>query len=186
LETQLAIALLEEFRQVLSIQEGKTVEYEGREYIEAETVLGSSEKMIYYAREMVSQLNNGVKYLLNPFVVAKLDLNTIRQFDFAPVPLAQNKYDLRSGKRKVKGGLSIIKAEQEALVGIAKAQVKGARGREANATLHTAAKPGKGARAVASPSLLEVYCNIMELMRIRSEIIMVATECDVLQKLYTQ
>jgi hypothetical protein len=53
--------MLEEYRQVLSIQEGKTVEYEGREYIEDETVLGSSEKMIFYSREMVSQLNNGVK-----------------------------------------------------------------------------------------------------------------------------
>jgi hypothetical protein len=46
--------MLDEFRQVLSIQEGKTVEYAGREYIEDETVLGSSEKMIYYSREMIS------------------------------------------------------------------------------------------------------------------------------------
>jgi hypothetical protein len=80
----------------------------------------------------------------------------------------------------VKGGLSIIKAEQEALIGMAKAQVKDTK-REANMSLHNATKVGKGGRAVTSPTLLEVYCNVMELMRIRNEIIMVATECDVLQ-----
>jgi hypothetical protein len=50
----MAIAMLAEFREVMNIQEGRSTEYEGREYIEDETVLGSSEKMIFYAKEMVS------------------------------------------------------------------------------------------------------------------------------------
>jgi hypothetical protein len=68
---------------------------------------------------------------------------------------------------------------------MAKAQFKDGR-KDGNAHLHNISKPSHKARAVASPSMLEVYCNVMELMRLRNEIIMVASECAVLQKLYTQ
>lgn len=36
------------------------------------------------------------------------------------------------------------------------------------------------------PSLLTLYCNMMELLRIRSEIILTASECSILSQIYMQ
>ena len=49
-------------------------EYEGRHLIEDETIVGNSEKVIFYAKEMVSDLNYKKKELIDPFIVAKLDI----------------------------------------------------------------------------------------------------------------
>jgi hypothetical protein len=77
IELEFTKAALDEFHNVIKIQEGSVVEYEGREFIEDEAVLGSTEKMIFYCKEMVANLNTCPKYLLNPFIMAKLDLSTI-------------------------------------------------------------------------------------------------------------
>ena len=45
------------------------MEYEGRNLIEDEQVLGSSDKMIFYAKEMISDLTKKPKVLLDPFII---------------------------------------------------------------------------------------------------------------------
>jgi ABC-type dipeptide/oligopeptide/nickel transport system permease subunit len=50
--------MLDEFREVLRIQEGAVVEYKGREFVEDESVMGASEKMIFYMKEMVSNVTH--------------------------------------------------------------------------------------------------------------------------------
>ena len=77
IDTQYAVAALNEFRRVLRIQEGGEDEYQGREFVEDEAIVGSSEKMIFYLKEMVAQLTSTPKYLLDPFIVCKLDVNTV-------------------------------------------------------------------------------------------------------------
>ena len=57
--------------------------------------------------------------MIDPFVVAKLDIDTIRCFKFPEMLKNINKYTVR-GYNKA-GGESIVKAEEEALFGIAKA-----------------------------------------------------------------
>ena len=49
-----------------------------------------------------------------------------------------------------------------------------------------AGKPANPAneRNVAVPSMLTTYCNMVELMRLRHEIILAASECAVLQQIY--
>jgi len=42
--------------------------------------MGSSDKMIFYAKEMVADLGKKPKRLLNPYLIAKLDLTTIKFF----------------------------------------------------------------------------------------------------------
>ena len=36
--------------------EGTDIEYEGRQYVEDETVVGNPDKMVFYAKEMLSNL----------------------------------------------------------------------------------------------------------------------------------
>ena len=52
---------MQEFRQVLKYMEGAEVEYEGRQYVEDESVMGDTDKMIFYAKDMISQLQLGLK-----------------------------------------------------------------------------------------------------------------------------
>ena len=41
---------------------------------------------------MLSQLTLSAKHALDPFLIAKLDLNTINFFDFPKLPKAENKF----------------------------------------------------------------------------------------------
>jgi len=54
--------------------------------------MGNSEKQIFYAKEMVSDLSSQPKHLLDPFLVAKLDVQTINFFNFPKLPTTMNKY----------------------------------------------------------------------------------------------
>jgi len=43
-----------EFRLVRDFLENRAIEYKGREYIEDESVMGNSEKMVFLSKEMIS------------------------------------------------------------------------------------------------------------------------------------
>ena len=87
----------------MKIQEGACEEYVGREYIEDEAILGSSEKMIFYRKELVSNLTAQPKFLLDPYVMAKLDIHTIKYFEFPDYDKTKhNKY--QEHKYGVPGG----------------------------------------------------------------------------------
>ena len=49
-------------------------EYTGREYVENEQIMGNSEKQIFYAKEMISDLTHKPKIHLDPFIIAKTDI----------------------------------------------------------------------------------------------------------------
>jgi len=89
--------------------------------VEDEAIVGSSEKMIFYLKEMVAQLTNTPKYLQDPFVIAKLDINTVRNFEFPPLNKDMNKFVMRG--YNIPGGATIVKNEKDALVGMAKASL---------------------------------------------------------------
>ena len=83
---------LQEFQLILSFMDGSEVEYEGREYVEDEQVMGSAEKQIFYAKEIISELTSRPKQMLDPFLVAKIDIQSINFFDFPKLPVTVNKY----------------------------------------------------------------------------------------------
>ena len=53
-----------------------------------------------------------------------------------------------------------------------------------NHILATAQIPLGNSRNIEVPSLLHIYCNMMELMRLRHEIILAASECKALKIVY--
>jgi len=54
--------------------DGSKTEYQGRELLEDESIMGNSEKLIFYAKEMIADLTNKPKHLVDPFLVSKLDI----------------------------------------------------------------------------------------------------------------
>ena len=95
IDAHVAEFALQEYHRVLKIQEGAEVEYEGRQYVEDESVIGNSDKLIFYAKEMISQLTLAPKATLDPYLVAKLNLKSISYFDFPRMPKNLNKYEMQ-------------------------------------------------------------------------------------------
>lgn len=87
---------LEEWHRVIRIMEGGEEEYAGRALFEDEQVMGSADKMTFYAKEMLADLTKKPKPLVNPFLICKLDIETIKFFDFAKLKANQNQYTIRS------------------------------------------------------------------------------------------
>lgn len=61
---------------------GERTEFKGQQYIQDEMVLGSADKMMFYMKDLHSSLNRQMKTTINPFIVAKLDLTSIKAFEF--------------------------------------------------------------------------------------------------------
>ena len=92
IESQIAKFAMKEFRQVLKFMEGSEEEYEGRQYVEDESIMGDTDKMTFYAKEMISSLQLGLKSTLNPYIVAKLNIPTIQGFEFPRLTKNDSKY----------------------------------------------------------------------------------------------
>lgn len=45
----------------MGIMEGAEVEYEGRQYVEDESIIGNADKMVFFAKEMLSSLSMAPK-----------------------------------------------------------------------------------------------------------------------------
>ena len=71
-----------EFMRSRAFLEGELIEYVGHEYLEDETILGNSDKMNFYVKDLVAHLDKPVKEKINPYYIGKLDIETINFFDF--------------------------------------------------------------------------------------------------------
>jgi len=80
---------------VRAFSKGDLVEYEGSSFLENELIMASPDKMMFLIKDMVSHLTRAYKKHLNPFLIARLDLNvsidfnqqTIDHFEFQDISL---------------------------------------------------------------------------------------------------
>jgi hypothetical protein len=72
-----------EYQKVKSFVDGDKIEYLGQEFLEEEAIVGNSEKIVFHIHDMMSNLDKAEKKNLNPFIISKLDLDTIAHFDFS-------------------------------------------------------------------------------------------------------
>lgn len=131
--------------------------------------MGNSEKMIFFAKELLAEITNQPKHLLDPFVIARLDLETIEYFNFPDTDADLNKYVMR--RNGVLGAQYMEMMEKEAITRMAKEKVKIKIPASLNANV-----TNYGQRRVQTPSMLQTYCNMIELVRLRNELILTASE----------
>jgi hypothetical protein len=84
--------------------------------IEDEQVMGNSDRMIFYAKEMLADLTMKPKNLLDPFMICKLDLQTIDNFEFPKVPANLNKYIAE--RQGIIGAQHMLEVEKRAIFGL--------------------------------------------------------------------
>lgn len=153
---------------------GTKEEYKGRDLIEDESIMGNSEKIIFYAKEMISDLTNKPKHLLDPFLISKLDIQTINFFEFPKLNQELNKYTMR--KNGIAGAEYMALAEKEAITKIAKN--KSSKG--VSEILGGKVGDVLNRRNVNVPNMLQTYLNIVELQRLRNELILAVSETNIL------
>ena len=158
--------------------EGNKVEYEGRQFVEDEQIMGNSEKMIFYAKEMLAELTSKPKHLVDPFLMAKLDIQSINFFDFPRTKMELNKYTMR--KNGISGAEYMALSEKEAITKIAKNKTTGG----VSEILGGKVGDVLNRRNIGVPSMLQTYLNMIELHRLRNELILAASETAILQEVY--
>ena len=112
LECQVHERAIQEYREMQMFVTGDQVETRGHQYIESEYITGSSDKMMFYIKDFVSEFERGSKAALNPFLVAKLDIPALKAFKFPQrVPVAENPYLLKKDGLLEGKSVSIALAE---------------------------------------------------------------------------
>lgn len=124
--THIDIQVIEQFtlelQQVVKFMDGSDVEYAGRELVEDESIMGSCDKIIFNTKEMVSQLTKTPVNLLDPFIVCKLDVQSVYHHNFPKMQMNMNKYAMR--KQGISGANYIVEQEKIVLTDIAKEKGK--------------------------------------------------------------
>jgi hypothetical protein len=124
---------------------------------------------------MLADLNVKPKMYLDPFLIAKLDLQTISFFEFPKLPKEINKYTCR--KNGIAGLDYLLLCEKNAICGAARNKVeKQKTDQGVDDILNGNVTDSLNVRNVVAPPLLHLYCNMMELHRLRNEIILAASE----------
>ena len=136
--------------------------------------MGNSEKLIFYAKEMIADLSNKPKHLVDPFLVSKLDIQTINFFEFPKVKYELNKYTMR--KNGIAGAEYMAMSEKEAITRIAKDKIN----KGVSEILGGKVGDVLNRRNIFVPSLLQTYLNMVELHRLRNELILAASETSIL------
>lgn len=112
LECQVHERAIREYREMQQFVTGDRVETVGHQYIESEYITGSADKMTFYIKDFVSEFKRSSKAALNPFVVAKLDIPSLKAFKFPKqVQARDNPYLLKRDGLLEGKGVSIALAE---------------------------------------------------------------------------
>ena len=60
--------------------------------MEDESIMGNPDNLVFYAKEMTSNLTLAPKSTLDPYLIAKLDVKTVAGYEFARLPKDESKY----------------------------------------------------------------------------------------------
>lgn len=54
--------------------------------------MGNPDKLVFHVKDMMSNLSKAKKENINPFIIGKLDIDTVAHFDFPSINKDQNQY----------------------------------------------------------------------------------------------
>jgi hypothetical protein len=63
--------------------------------VEDDAIVGNADKLTFHIKDMMSNLTAAKKESINPFIIGKLDIDTVAHFDFPSINKDQNQYLLK-------------------------------------------------------------------------------------------
>ncbi len=127
--------------------------------------MGCSDKMMFLIKDMVANLTHSYKKTLNPFIVAHLDMFTVKNFEF---PHMGKELFVRSQKLDVNFNRNFIETQLSS-------NSKGNR---------FFPKLREDERKVNVPSMMHLFCNLLEVLRYRENLIQAMSETVVLGEVF--
>lgn len=148
--------------------------------LEEDFYLGSSDKLVFLMREFKQELNpDHMAATASPLLVAKLDVKEVAKFDFPRIKLTEAEgYDELSDEKLT-----------ERMIEMAKLSIT--RKRQDQKQEDTFAMPSSPRETsevdgrVQSPSMMVMACNILEVLRLREELVRAVHEADLLARVYS-
>ena len=173
IETKIMERSIVEYKKARSFLEGSLSEFKGSEYVEEETIVGNSDKISFYMKDLVSHLSKTMKQNIDPFYIGKLDIETINFFDFPELQVEEHPF---------KSFIPSIKEDFSTIVRIAEIKTR------QNESTYQRFFPQlkEYMRKINIPSMLTLSCNAVELLRLRQELLFAMSECALLTEVYDQ
>jgi hypothetical protein len=142
--------------------------------IEADTYLGSPEKLMFLVREFRAELSpEAIHTKANPLLITKLEVPEMAKFDFPKLRLAE-----------VEGGQDLSEEKITArMIDLAKHSISRRRAEDdavAQAEFADSDDEEAEKRRVHGPSMMILSCNLLEVVRLRGQLSKLIYECDIL------
>ena len=144
-------------------------DYKAQQLIESDLVVSNPDKIIFLVKDMIATLNKTFKKSLNPFWIAKLDMNSINHFPFPEMPTSYF-----TGE---KGDRSDVGFDRNFI----EIQLKPSQ----NQT-HFFPKLRDEDKNINVPPMLLVFCNLIEMLRMRENLILAMADTTALEDCYNR
>ena len=82
LEAEVLKAAIKQYRQMQNFWIDEEIETQGHQYIEDKSIAGSSDRLMFHTKVLSQELEKSKKVSLNPFIVSKLDVPSIRLYKY--------------------------------------------------------------------------------------------------------
>ena len=142
-------------------------EYKAQQMIESDLVAGNPDKILFLVKDMMAQLNKNFKKNINPMLIGKLDFNSINHFPFPDVPTSY--FTEKGDQHDVSFDRNFIETQL-------KKKDKGS---------HFFPKIREEDKMIQVPPMLLVFCNLIELLKMRECLIVNVIETLTLDECFS-
>ena len=158
-----------EFKKTVAFCDENMKEYQGSNFVENDMIMSSPDKLMFLIKDMIAHLSTGFKRTLNPFLVSKMDLTTVTHFQFPEIAKltmmgsTQSKLDVNFTRNFIETQLQSSAAPQARFF----------------------PKLREDDRRVNVPPMLLVFCNLLEVLRLRESLVVALSESSALQDIFS-
>lgn len=129
--------------------------------------MSNPDKVIFLIKDMVSTLTKAFKKSLNPLWIAKLDLNSINHFPFPDIPLDYFRHG-QGDEMDIQFSRSYVDLQVKPKQNVS----------------HFFPRLRDEDRQINIPPMLLIFCNLVELLRVREHLILSLAETTTLEQSY--
>lgn len=139
------------------------------EYLEDDSILGNSDKMLFFAKELAASADDP-HMAQNPFVIGKLDMDAIEAFNFQAYQGYIDSESQYGGGNQGKGRKDGSEPEKITKRNFGRFY----------------ARIGGRTKDIKYPNMLTLSCNTVEAVRLRHTLLMTMEQTAVLEEVYNK
>lgn len=136
--------------------------------IESDLVLSNPDKVTFLIKDMLATMRKSIKISMNPLWVGKLDLNSVNHFPFPQVNKSYFEHPEKGNQVDINFTRKFIEM-----------QLRPSKGKT-----HFFPKLRGEEKKLVIPPMLLIFCNLVELSRLRENLILYMNETKMLEDVF--